>query len=42
MMLNERGLISEEVASKIIAALDEIEEGSALGAGEDVQRPLRR
>ena len=40
VMLKERGLISEEVALKIIAALDEIEEGSALRAGEDVHEAI--
>jgi argininosuccinate lyase (EC 4.3.2.1) len=40
VMLKEMGQISEEVASKIIAALDEIEEGSALGAGEDVHEAI--
>lgn len=40
VMLKERGLISEEVALKIIAALDEIEEGSAHRAGEDVHEAI--
>ena len=43
VMLKEKGLISEEIYSKIISALDEIGEGHALGELERIfTRPLRQ
>ncbi len=39
IMLRERGLISEEVCSRIIEALDQLKE-SDLGAGEDVHEAI--
>jgi len=40
MMLNERGLISEELCGQILAALDEIEEGLPLQGGEDIHEAI--
>ena len=40
MMLNEKGLISEELSCQILAALDEIEEGLPLGGGEDIHEAI--
>ncbi len=40
VMLNEQGLISDDLCQKIVAALEEIEEGLPLGAGEDIHEAI--